>query len=127
MAPTVPASPAPLAPSGLNLVGTGLLFDLHVRDHLGARHGVVDEARGQELAALAVLDHLLHQDLAEALGDAAMDLALEPDRVDHRADIVDHGVAIDVDVAGLGIDLDLADMAAVGIGVLLGRRRCAVS
>ena len=26
MAPTVPASPAPLAPSGLYLVGTGLLF-----------------------------------------------------------------------------------------------------
>jgi len=48
-----------------------------------------------------------------------MDLALEAGRVHHRADVVDHGIAVELDLAGLGIDLDLADVAAVGIGVLL--------
>ena len=45
MAPTVPASPAPLAPSGLYLVGTGLLLTSMFGIICGARHGVVEEAR----------------------------------------------------------------------------------
>ena len=51
-----------------------------------------------------------------------MDLALEADRVDHRADIVDHDVADDLERAGIGVDLDLADMAAIGIGVVVGAK-----
>ena len=43
-----------------------------------------------------------------------MDLALEQQRIDHRAEIVDDGVALDLHVAGIGIDLDLGDVAAVG-------------
>ena len=60
--------------------------------------------------------HLLHQRLAGALGDAAMGLAVQDQRVHRAADIVDRGVAVDPHHAGLGIDLDLADMPAVGIG-----------
>ena len=43
-----------------------------------------------------------------------MNLALEQQRVDDDSGIVDADVAHDLDVAGVGIDLDLADMAAVG-------------
>src|SRR5258708_23844235 len=46
-----------------------------------------------------------------------MDLALEQERVDGAAEIVDDGVAFDYDGAGIGIDLDLDDVAAVGEGL----------
>ena len=68
-----------------------------------------------------IVDHALHQRLARALRDAALDLAFQQLRIDHRADIVDHGVIHQLDLAGIGIDLDLAEMAAIGEGVL--RRR----
>ena len=56
---------------------------------------------------------VLHQHLADALRDAAADLALEQQRVHDRADIVDDAVAQDLDLAGLRVDFELADMAAV--------------
>ena len=70
-----------------------------------------------------VVDRVLEQRLADALDDAAMDLAFEQQRIDGAAEIVDHGVALDGDHAGVGIDLDLDDVAAVGKGL---RRRHAV-
>ena len=63
---------------------------------------------------VAVELDVLHQDLADALRDAADDLALEQQRVEHGADVVDHAVAHDLDLAGLLVDLELADVAAVG-------------
>ena len=59
-------------------------------------------------------DDPLHHRLAQPLGDAAMDLALQQQRVEHGAHIVDDAVIDDPDLAGVGVDLDLADMAAIG-------------
>ena len=56
------------------------------------------------------------------MGDAALDLALQQQRVEHRADVVHHLVGDDVDGAGFGVDLDLAHMAAVGEVLGLGRK-----
>ena len=80
----------------------------------GARHGVIHERAGDDLA-LGVEPDVLHQHLPDALGDAAVDLAVQQQRIDHGADIVDHAVADDLDDAGLLIDFELADMAAIGI------------
>ena len=55
---------------------------------------------------------MLPQRLADALDDAAVGLAVQDQRIDGAADVVDRGVAHDLDVAGVGIDLDLADRAA---------------
>jgi hypothetical protein len=52
--------------------------------------------------------------LANALYDAAMHLALKQERVNGAAEIVDHRVALDCDDAGIGVDFDLNDVAAVG-------------
>src|SRR5215472_10020760 len=60
---------------------------------------------------------MLKESLANALYDPAMDLALEQERVDSATEIVDHGIALDYDDAGIGIDLDLDDVAAVGEGL----------
>ena len=94
-APMVPDSPMPLTPSGLVLHGTSSSVALDVRHHVGARHGVVHEAAGQELAGLAVVDLVLHQRLADALHHAALDLAAHDHRIDDAAEIVDHEVAVD--------------------------------
>jgi hypothetical protein len=60
---------------------------------------------------------MLKESLANALHDPAMDLALEQERVDGAAEIVDDGVALNYDGAGIGIDLNLDDVAAVGEGL----------
>ena len=67
----------------------------------------------QRLAGRRLDVALLPHRLAHALRDAAMGLAMDDQRVDAAADVVDRGVAGDRDMAGLGIDLDLADRAAV--------------
>src|SRR5262245_5348492 len=60
---------------------------------------------------------MLKESLANALYDPAMDLALEQEGVDGAAEIVDDRVALDCDDAGIGIDLDLDDVATVGEGL----------
>src|SRR6266480_1150896 len=66
---------------------------------------------------------MLKESLANALYDPAMNLALEQERVDGAAEIVDDRIALDRDDAGVGIDLDLGDVAAVGIRLGGGRSR----
>src|SRR5271166_4735067 len=51
------------------------------REIVGPRHAIVHEARGQELS-VAVKNRALHQRLADRLGDAAVDLPLEQERVE---------------------------------------------
>ena len=68
----------------------------------------------------AVEMDVFHQRLADALRDAALDLAVQQHRIDHGADVVDHVVAHDLHLAGVAVDLQLADVAAVRI---IGDRR----
>ena len=56
---------------------------------------------------------MLPERLPHALGDAAMGLPMNDQRIDAAADVVDRRVALDIDGAGFGIDLDLADAGAV--------------
>ena len=65
-------------------------------------------------------DRALHQRLADALRDAAVDLARQQQGIEGKAEVVDDRVADDRRLAGFGIDLDLAGMGAVRIG---GARR----
>ena len=81
------------------------------RQVVGARHGVIHHRAGHELAVL-VVDRAFEQRLADALRDAAMHLALDDHRIDHGAEVVDRGPIHDLGLAGVDIDLDLADVAA---------------
>ena len=56
---------------------------------------------------------VLEQSLTDPLGNAAVDLAVNDERVHRAPDIVDRGVADDIDSPGFRIDLDLADLRAV--------------
>src|SRR5215472_9354882 len=89
-----------------------IALDVDRADVGRARHGIVHERAGQVLAVAVELD-VLHQDLADALGDAADDLSLQQQRIDDRADVVHDAVADDLDLAGVLVDLELADVAAV--------------
>src|SRR3712207_9554375 len=60
---------------------------------------VVDEGAGGEVA-VGVVHGLLVQRLGDALRQAAVDLALDDERVDDRADVVDAGVLADLDEPG---------------------------
>ena len=91
-APVAPASPAPLTPSGLVCAGTSVSSEMQVGKIVGARHGVILEAAGDELA-VGVEHDRFHQRLADALGDAAVDLPLAQQLVHDLADVVDRGVA----------------------------------
>ena len=57
---------------------------------------------------------LLEQCLAHALGDAAMGLAVQDHRIDRPTDIVDRGIADDLNRTRFRIDLDFANLRAVG-------------
>ena len=110
-----PDSPHPLAPSGLWVQGwLSSSSDKKSGKSRGAGDGVVHERRGQELPL--VVDRALRERLADPLRQAAVELALDDHRIDHRADIVHRVVRDQLRGAGLRIDFHLADMRAIGEG-----------
>src|SRR5207247_1895221 len=79
-----------------------------------ARQRVVHVAAVQQLAAVRVIDRLLAENVAGALGDAALHLSFDDLVVDDVAGVVAGDVADDLGDAGFHLDLDLGDVAAVG-------------
>ena len=61
----------------------------------------------------SLIDRAFEQSLSEPLRQPAMDLAFDQSVVEHVAGIVDRAIGDKFGVAGVGIDLDLGDMAAV--------------
>ena len=113
--PMVPDSPMPLAPSGLSWAG-GLGVGRLERRELGrAGHGVVGQRRRQRVA-VGVVDELLPQRLGHPLGDPAVLLAGDDQRVEDAAAVVDRDVAQGPDPARLGVDLDHRHVGAEGEG-----------
>ncbi len=90
--------------------------DIEVRQVHRVRQAVIHEGAAEQLATGRVMDHALAQRLADALCQAAMHLADRQQGVQHGAVIVDRGVAEQVDMAGVGIDLEFGDVHAVGEG-----------
>ena len=67
-----------------------------------------------DLTCIPIVDHVFEHCLADALDHAAMNLSLEREFVDHRADIIDYRIALDRECSGIGVDLNFAHVAAVG-------------
>src|SRR5436853_3248750 len=86
------------------------------RQLVGARHAVVHEGSGKQLPAVLIVDRLLVQGLADALCNAALDLSFDDDVIDDAADVVATDEARELDLSGLGIDLDFANLGAVRPG-----------
>ena len=89
--------------------------------HLGdVGHQEVHERRVEQLPGL-VVGHPLVERAADALRDAAVDLALDDHRVDQVAAVVHHGVLEDRDLGGLRVGLDDHRVHAGGERRALGR------
>ena len=116
-------SPTPLAPNGPERL-RGL-------DEMHLDIGHVADGRDQVVVQVlgAAGDELLHQRQAQALGDAADDLALDLGRVDGAADIVRGDDPLDLDRAELDVDGDRGQLRAEAVGgvggalVVVERRR----
>src|SRR5205807_4228294 len=91
------------------------------RKLVGARHAVVHKGSGKQLPAVLIVDRLLIQGLADALRDAALDLSFDDHVIDDAADVVATDEARELDLSGLGIEFDLANLGAVGPGRRRGR------
>src|SRR5262249_90948 len=61
---------------------------------------------------------VLEQRLADALSNAAVDLAMNNERVHRAPDAIDRGIIDECHIAGIRIDFHLADMRAIGIARL---------
>src|SRR6201981_23449 len=64
---------------------------------------------------------MLIERLPDALRNAAMLLAVDDHRIQHLPEIINHHVAVDRDLTGLRVDLDLDRMRAVRMAWRLGR------
>ena len=89
---------------------------------VGARQAIVHEGAGEQLPRLLVVDAVLVHGLAQPLCHAAVHLPVDQHGIDDAAEVVDGGIVDDVHRPGLGIDLDLADVTAVGEGAVDGFR-----
>src|SRR3954470_23765502 len=91
-----------------------VLYDPGVGYQPGARHRIIHEAAGKELAALAVVHRELAEHLARSLGKPALYLPFDDLVVDDVAGVVADHVRGDFGFSGLRVDLHLGDMAAIG-------------
>ena len=97
------------------------MADLDVR-HLGRhRHQVVGHVAVEQLAAL-VVEAVLEQRAADPLHHAAADLLVDQLRIDHGAAVLHAPVLEQRDEAGVGVDLEIARLDAVGEGERPGAR-----
>ena len=68
---------------------------------------------------MLVVDDFFVQRLSDRLHNAAVNLAVDQHRIDHFAAIVDRDIFEELDVAGLFIDFDDADVSAERKGEIL--------
>ena len=99
-------------------VGAGNFEDLRRkrRQVVGARQGAIHEGARQQLPRIRVFHIPFKQCLANPLRDAAGQLTLDDHRIQCPADILRHDVVFQGHNAGLRVDLNLGDVAAIGIG-----------
>src|ERR1700761_5781 len=82
------------------------------RQNVGAGHRVVHERSRQKLSRTGVVETMLEESLPHALGDAAMGLTMDDQRVHRPTNVIDRGVADDFDKAHFRVYLDFAYVAA---------------
>ena len=107
--PTTGGSPTPLAPKGPSGAGTSTISVVDRRDGVDGGHRVLDEGARAQLAVV-VVGELLEERPAEALRDAAEQLAGDERGVQGAADVLGDDVVQQRHRAGLAIDADVGEV-----------------
>ena len=81
-----------------------------------ARQRIVQKARSQRLSRFAVVYEFLAECLAQSLHRPAFELSLDDPRVYNGSHVIDRAIRYGLDRAGGRVDLDFADVSAVGPG-----------
>ena len=115
-APTQPISPTPFAPMALFRVGTSRGVQLHVGKVVRAWERVIHQRAGQQLSRALIVTDMLEPGLPDALRDAAMELTVDDRRIDALPDVAHAHDSLELDGAGVGIDIDLARAGSIGNG-----------
>ena len=84
------------------------------------RQQVVGKRAGEQLAVL-VVEEVLEKRAAQALHDGADALAVQRQRIDDAADVLDRDIIDQLDLSGLGIDRHIGGVRAIRIGPLVAR------
>ena len=116
-APTalIPASPAPLTPSGLSGLGASSVIRTSTCRNLpGSRHHVIGERAGKRLTGFVVQKFLV-QRAADALGNTSRDLPLDQHWIDRPADVIRDQVTTHLNTSGVPVDGHDSEMRAIGI------------
>ncbi len=108
-----------LHPENIVLAGNVAEADIESRQIIGTRQRVIHQRAGDKLA-LRVKGRMFMKRLADPLRDPAMHLTFQHQRVDHRAEIIHHRIAQDIDLAGTRVHFKLDHMGAIGIGRAIG-------
>src|SRR5690348_4458380 len=108
----VPPSPPERTPS-LLVGGHFAERGSQERQRVGARHRVIHQARRKQLTALRFVVAVLDQRLADPLGNSAMCLTMQDQRIDRASNIVDRSIAHDLDLTRFGVNFDLADLRTI--------------
>ncbi len=85
------------------------------RNFARGRRQIVRERRGQDIAGL-VVDDFFQERVSDALGDTAVDLPVDDQRIDQPSGVFGHQKLFDDDAPGLDIHLDHGDVAGIGKG-----------
>ena len=116
--PTVADSPIPLAPIGMVRRRRHRVARLPV-GHLERRRDQVVHERGSQAVTLRVEGDHLHESHTDAVGEAAVDLALDDHLVDPRAAVVDGYEPSHLHLGRARIDVHHADIGPEGVGEIL--------
>ncbi len=89
------------------------MMDLDRRHLARGRRHVIRQRRGEDIAAL-VVDDFLEQRVGDALGDAAVNLAVGDHRIDQPSGVLGDQKFLDAHAPGLDVHLDDGGVAGVG-------------
>src|SRR5947209_8063110 len=103
---------------GIHVRGRLRAVEFHPWNVAGARHGIIHERPADELS-LVVINYFFKQRLPQRLHDAALHLSIYQHWIDDFAAVVDGDVALEVNLAGLAVNLHHGDVCAKRKGEIL--------
>ena len=120
--PMAPPSPSPFDCVSVAPLSVSRCSSSIVRNLVAGRRQKIRQRRREDVSGLVVHD-LFQQRVADALRDAAHDLAVHDHRIDETAGIFGDDEPLDRHASGVRIDLDDGGMAGIGkcAGRIVGR------